>query len=843
MKKINFNDRWFVQSGIKGPFDNLTPVQTGGTEVVLPHDAMICEERDPSVASGKQTGFYPAKNYTYTREFYAPEEWKEKTVIFEFEGVAQHSQVFLNEERSAAHLNPYTGFYVETEGKLKYGEKNSLKVLAISHDLSSRWYPGAGMIRQVVMHIGGKIYIIPDSVKIIQEEIESDFAVLQIVSGVCNRSDRTGELKVEIKISNTDGTAASEKTWVTVRQGRTVRIRQRVLIRSPKLWDPENPNLYQVEVSLYEEDKLLDATEEITGMRKITMDGEHGFCINGKEVKLRGACIHHDNGILGACTLEKAEEYRCSKLKEAGFNSIRSAHHPISKEMLNVCDRMGMLVMDELSDMWLEMKNPYDYAQYFGKNWEQDIRSMIMKDFNHPSVILYSIGNEIPDLSHDSGIEWNRRLAEKVRELDHTRYITNGLNGCLLLGKNIGAAFADAMGMTMDEMIAMAEQQAQNTGKTDTVEQKENDGGGIDEMNHLMGGMPPEFWKMLCNSSFMDEQIRKISGSLDAAGLNYMAERYEKDCEDYPDRVIIGTETYPADIVINWPLVEKHSNILGDFCWTGYDYLGEAGIGDYVYAENEDHSGEIMWPERTAACGDLDLIGNRRPMSYLREIVFGLRKKPYIAVERVDRYGQEVYRTAWAYKKDVVGSYTWNGFEGKPTSVDIFSADEEVELFINERSQGRKLAGKEHGYTASWDILYEPGTLTAVGYQDGVETGRTLLKTAGRDVQMQIEASTKELKADGSDLAFIKVNLVDKDGNINLQEKRKISVQVEGAGTLQGFGSADPCCTGSYQDTEWETYDGCVMAVVRSGKEKGTVKVTFKAEGCKSRCLEIRVKA
>lgn len=580
----------------------------------------------------------------------------------------------------AEHLGPYTGFYVETDGLLKFGENNSLKVLAISSDLCSRWYPGAGILRPVALHMGGKIHIVPDGVKIVSEVIEEDFAVLGVSTIIRNVDNAERHIRVETKVNSPDGVAAIENSWVTVKKGENCPIHQRLSVESPRLWDTEHPDLYRVEVSLYEENgtsdtvELLATAEEMTGIRKLILDAKYGIRINGRQVKLCGTCIHHDNGILGACTLEKAEEYCCQKLKEAGFNSIRSSHYPISKEMLWVCDRIGMLVMDELSDMWLEQKNPHDYAQHFKENWECDVEAMVAKDFNHPSVILYSIGNEIPDLAHDLGKEWNRKIAGKVRELDATRYITNSLNGCLLLGKNIGVVMDDAFGMAMEEMIAMAGQQVKSAE------------GGIDEMNHLTGGMPPELWKLFGTSNFMDEQIKKIAGSLDVTDLNYMAERYEIDSENYPNRIMVGSETYPSDIVTNWPMVEKHPNILGDFSWTGYDYLGEAGIGDYAYVEGGNTSGEIAWPERTASCGDLDLIGYRRPISYLRKIVLYIRKKPYIAAERMNRYGKEVYRTAWAYKKDVIGSYTWNGFEGREISVDVFSADEEVELFVNGKS-------------------------------------------------------------------------------------------------------------------------------------------------------------
>lgn len=826
MEKIGFNEGWSVQPGMKGPFDDLMGMSSAGRLVTLPHDAMIYEQRDPAAVSGGATGFYPIKNYTYVKEFEVPEDWKERSVTLEFEGVSQYAQVFLNGQRVAEHPNPYTGFYVALEGRLRYGEKNTLKVMAASSELSSRWYPGAGMFRPVVLHMGGKVHIEPDGVRVAAEEVETDLAVLGVSVAIHNGDGAEKAIRVETRVTAPDGAKTVENSWTTVKAGQRCRVRQRVQVESPKLWDTEHPELYQIEVSLYEGEMLLDAAQELTGIRKLSLDAKHGLRINGKPVKLRGACIHHDNGILGACTLDKAEEFRCRKLKEAGFNSIRSTHHPMSKEMLKACDRLGMLVMDELSDMWVEPKNPHDYAQHFEANWERDIEAMVAKDFNHPSVVLYSTGNEIPDLAHTLGKEWNRKLAGRLKELDPTRYVTNGMNGFLLLGGH------------MAEIMAEATQAAAEPAPAP----QEGGDGGIDEMNKTMGAMPPDAWQKLCNCAYMDRQLKEIAGDLDVTGLNYMAERYEADCRDYPSRITVGSETYPPDIVINWPLVEAHPNVLGDFCWTGYDYLGEAGIGDYNYGQAENGFGGTPWPQRTAACGDINLIGYRRPVSYLREIVFGLRREPYIAVERMDRYGKAATHTQWAYKKDVIGSYTWDGFEGRETSVDVFSAVEEVELFINGKSQGKRPAGKAHSYTASWTIRYEPGELLAVGYENGVETGRTVLKTAGKNVQLSAESNTGTLTADGADLAFITVCLKDQDGNENLQEKRTVSVTVEGPGVLQGFGSANPRSEGSYQDTQWETYDGCVMAVVRSGLEEGTVKVRFSAEDCGEACVELQVR-
>lgn len=285
---------------------------------------------------------------------------------------------------------------------------------------------------------------------------------------------------------------------------------------------------------------------------------------------------------------------------------------------------------------------------------------------------------------------------------------------------------------------------------------------------------------------------------MDITGLNYLTGRHELEKELHPNKTVLGTETYPADIVRLWDIVEKNDHVLGDFTWTGYDYLGEAGCGVFYYDGTMNFNG--VYPDRIAYIGDINIIGYRRPISYLREIVFGLRKEPYIAVERVDKYGMPHSQTAWMWK-DNVSSWTWPGYEGKPANVDVLSGAEEVELFLNGKSLGRKPAGKANKFAASYEMTYEPGELVAVSYENGQETGRYTLKTAGDDVVLTVDCEGEKLKADGEDLAFVTVRLTDQDGIDNLFAEKEVTVSVEGAGTLQGFGSADLRAIGSYDDT------------------------------------------
>ena len=423
--------------------------------------------------------------------------------------------------------------------------------------------------------------------------------------------------------------------------------------------------------------------------------------------------------------------------------------------MLDACDKYGMLVMDELSDMWTKHKNPNDYALYFLEHVDAEVKSMVKKDYNHPSVVLYSAGNEIPDLGRPRGAQINRHICNLFHEMDPYRFTTNAINGMLAAGAKMGLIMKDVMA-EMEKMKA-----AQPEGKEEE---------GASALNSMMAFMVGDAADAYSEIARMTETIEEASQAMDITGLNYLTGRHELEKELHPNKTVLGTETYPADIVRLWDIVEKNDHVLGDFTWTGYDYLGEAGCGVFYYDGTMNFNG--VYPDRIAYIGDINIIGYRRPISYLREIVFGLRREPYIAVERVDKYGMPHSQTAWMWK-DNVSSWTWPGYEGKPANVDVLSGAEEVELFLNGKSLGRKPAGKANKFAASYEMTYEPGELVAVSYENGQETGRYTLKTAGDDVVLTVDCEGEKLKADGEDLAFVTVRLTDQDGIDNLSPRRK----------------------------------------------------------------------
>lgn len=830
MIRQNFNHQWMCMDGSASFLEKLQMTQSDAPRVTLPHDAMIHETRNPNTQNGAQTGFYPGGNYEYIKHFDAPTDWQEKTVILEFEGVYQTALVYLNDCLVAKNYSGYSNFYVQLDRYLEYGRRNTLKVIVDnSAEKNSRWYSGSGIYRNVKLLVGSRIHVPADGLRIHTYDVSRESAVVEVETAIRNISKTKEKVTVCLELCQEGKQVYFEKTVVTVFGNTDDKIYQRFCLQQPRLWDCEDPALYECRLSLYAGEELLDVTVETFGIRRLQLDAVHGLRINGKQVKLRGSCIHHDNGILGAATLEQAEERKCRLLKQAGFNSIRSAHHPASKALLDACDRMGILVMDELYDMWTNHKNIHDHALYFCDTWQEDVAKMVAKDYNHPCVILYSIGNENFELSTDRGRELNRILANKLRQLDRTRYVTNGIHGLT------------AVPTQMEEIVKDIKQQmqSQKTAKLHAAEKEELESGeGSNALNSFTDLLTGQIGKAFACHPLVTAGVEELIQPMDVIGYNYFAGRHAYEIQCHPHKTVLGTESYPSELVNIWADTKRYNHILGDFTWTGYDYLGEAGAGIFYYDGRENFSS--YYPDRLAYVGDINLIGYRRPISYLREIAFGLRKTPYIAVERVDRCGMKHSQNPWMMK-DSVASWTWPGYEGKPAMVDVYADAEEVELFLNGRSLGRKTAGEAHGYMATFETAYEAGELLAIGYDQGVETGRFLLTTAEGEPQLSVTADRTVLRANGADLAFITVKLVDRHGNDNLFAKKRVTVDICGAATLQGFGNADPQAEGSYDDTTWETFDGYLLAAVRAGIEPGQVTVSFAAEGCQTQTILLQV--
>ena len=799
-----FNDGWTVRPRVSA-FSEMGRTSAAAEPVRLPHDALLSLDR--TAASTSASGYYPSAEFEYAKAFDVPEDYRGKRVTLRFEGVYRDAMVYVNGAFAAQRPSGYATFDVPLDDYLRYGESNTIKVEARAH-ADSRWYTGAGIHRDVYLSVTDLVHIEADGLRVSTPDIDADRAVVHAAVSVRNRSTSTRTVTVATTVRDADGNeVASGTSPATLRSGSQATVRTRLYVAEPKLWGTESPYLYTATTVVSEGDELLDERSTTFGIRRIQLDPQQGLRINGDAVKLRGACIHHDNGLLGAATIGRAEERRVEILKQAGFNAVRSAHNPISQAMLDACDRLGMLVMDETFDMWTESKSPYDYSLAFAEWWERDVESMVAKDYNHPSVIFYSIGNEIPETGTPLGSERGRRLAEKVRALDSTRLVTNGVNGFVSV---------------LPQVMAMM--QGQGGG---------GDGGGVNTFMNNAGAM----MNQISASSLVTEATAESFAVLDVAGINYGDGRYELDRELFPDRVIVGTETFPTRIDVNWKLVEENPQVIGDFTWTGWDYLGEAGIGRTVYLGREELTLSAPFPWLLAWCGDIDITGHRRPASYYRETVFGLRHEPYIAVQRPEFHGEPRHDGMWTWS-DSVSSWSWTVEAGSPVTVEVYSDADEVELVVNGSSVGRQPAGADHGFRATFETTYEPGELVAIAYVGAAETARTVLTSAIGEVQLAVEADRTQLIADDHDLGFIAIELRDATGNPATADERMVTARVEGAGILQGFGSARPDPTAGYGASVQRTFDGRLLAIVRP-TEAGAITVIVESEGLKPVQLEL----
>ena len=807
MIRESFNKGWMIQPA--SGFFKMSMREAPKT-VTLPHDDMITKKRDPKVVGEGKKGYFPDGSVEYVKKFYVPDEYKEKRVTIEFEGVYMNAMVYINGDFAGQQVYGYSNFYIKADRLIRYGADNEIKVIAKSQD-DSRWYTGTGIYRNTKIMVANPVHIAVDGIKISTSDIDNNHAVVNVATEVENEGLNTQSTMIVTEIIDASGNVlAVDKAPFTAFAGEKATTRQRIYVKRPKLWSVESPYLYTCKSTVMEGENVLD--EEITtfGIRALSLDAEEGLRINGQVVKLRGACIHHDNGVIGAATFERAEERRVEILKEAGFNAIRSSHHPASKALLNACDRIGMLVMDECFDTWTNNKSDYDYALYFQMCWEQDVKAMVEKDFNHPCVIIYSIGNEISDTGMPGGAACGRKIAERIRSLDNTRYVTNAISRFISATNHIGEILKDMM----------------NSNDT-----------GID-VNSLMSDFT-EMIRVISDMEIVTNITAESFAAVDIAGYNYAEYRYIKDKKLFPNRVICGTETFPKDIADNWKLVKENGHVIGDFTWTGWDYLGEAGVGKVVYGDPQGQGIKGDYPWLTANCGDIDITGYRLPASYYREIVFGLRKQPYIAVQRPEHYGKEPIKTTWSWS-DTVSSWSWEGYEEKPVRIEVYSDAEEVELLVNGKAIAKAAAGEENQFRAEFNTVYSPGELVAVAYTNGLETGRTSLISAVGKANLLVEIDRLQITADDNDLSFVTISIVGENGVLKPLDNRKVTVKVEGAGILQGFGSRNPRSEEDYFDTEHTTFDGRALAVVRP-TNTGTIRLIIEAEGCPVQTAEIEV--
>ncbi|WP_288047844.1 glycoside hydrolase family 2 TIM barrel-domain containing protein [Nocardia sp.] len=805
MIRIPFNDDWYLagEGEPQGPLS-------------VPHDAMFYEKRDPDCRNAWNTGYFPGGTYRYTKTFPVPADWHDRHVVLEFEGVYQDCQVLLNGRLAGGHPNGYALFRVEAHSLVEFGSDNRVEVVARNDGPpNSRWYSGSGIHRPVSLLVGGPVHLVPDGVRVHTAALDATDARITVCTTIANTgiAARTATLVHHVYDPGGEWVLEHCETLSLPADG-VHTVRHDLGVAQARVWSPGDPALYTCRTRLLAHDQILDSVEVRFGIRIVDLDARNGLRLNGIPIKLRGGCLHHDHGVIGAHGLSAAEDRRVRILKAAGYNAIRSAHHPASRALLDACDRHGMLVMDELSDAWFRPKLAGDYSAHFEQWWRRDLESMVAKDYNHPSVILYSIGNEIAETATARGVELSRRIADTTRELDPTRYVTNCVNGLL-------------------NMIAPKDDPVRDARKRHDVDSEPHEN-LIAVVNFLMSVLMDKLGHLV-KLPRADRRTRDVFATVDIAGYNYMHGRYRTDLRRYPERVIVGSETPPPHTARIWREIEHQPRIIGDFTWTAWDYLGEAGIATRVYGAST--ALYRPYPALVAGTPVIDITGHRQTQSYLNEIIWHRATGPYIAVQPVDQSGRTRSRSGFR-TTDSLASWSWEGCEGRTAVVEVYADAAYVELLLDRYSLGSRPI--DHEYLARFETEYRPGELTAVAYHaDGSELGRTTLISAGPGLRLTLSCDRDRLHADGADLAFLDIALTDDHGTVKPLSDREITVTVDGAATLLGLGSAAPTTEEPFTDPVHSTHHGRALAVLRAGRHPGPITVTVTAEQCRPQHLHL----
>lgn len=825
MQKIDFNKDWMCRCLTR---------DEAAYPVTLPHDAMLSEPRTQESTGEGNIGWYIGGDYEYTKNFFVPEEYKDKKVLIEFEGIYHNGEVYINGKKAAYRPYGYTNFYVDTEGFFQYGKENEIKVIARNADQpNSRWYSGTGIYRPAYLYVGEEKHIPVNGVKI--RTLSYDPARIEVVVKtsspgevslkiefegskvlrVIGESTKIGNVNNDKIISSDNKNMQPNESVQTGKNGQKSELAQveaeknnqeaayqaifQLDVPNAKLWDTEHPNLYTCK-AIFGEDEVT----ETFGIRELIWNPQVGMTINGERVILRGACFHHDNGVLGACTYPEAEERKMRILKENGYNAVRSAHYPCSKALLDACDRVGMLMMDEYVDVWYIHKTKYDYAGQLADWWKQDLKDMVDKDYNHPSVIMYSTGNEVAETAQKKGIALTGDMTNYLHSLDSTRPVTCGINIFFNFLSSIG------LGVYSDD-------KAEKTAASKPEKKKKPVGS---EFYNTLACLVGDYF-MKCGATLYpcDLRTKDAYANMDIAGYNYGIFRYKHDLKKYPNRLILGSETFCKDAYSFWEIAKKNKRIIGDFVWAGWDYIGEVGDGA---AEYSDYKFEDPATRMTGGNGRIDLNGKPRAEAAYTRVAFERETGPFIAVDPV--YQKEKLRlTGWQLTK-ALESWAWDGCNGEPAKVEVYARAAQVELFINGKSVGKKKVKK---CRANFNTTYQDGEITAVSYdENGREINRYSLQTAGKETVLQVRPEEKTVKSEG--LAFIQLQYTDNKGIWKPMEKHNIKVTVEN-GVLKGLGSPAPYVKGNYTDHTVATYYGEAMAVVQADGN-GPVKVTVADE-------------
>lgn len=755
----------------------------------LPHDWSIEDlpgtrsPFNPAAISQVNGGFTEGGTGWYRKTFSIDQHQKGQRFFIRFDGVYMNADVWINGQMLGNHPYGYTSFAFDLTPHIKPGAANTIAVKVRNEGENSRWYSGSGIYRHVWLSVLDPVHIDQWGTYITTPTVTPDAATISVKTRLSNSDSISHRITLYSIITDANGkevaSTSSQKTLSPDKKTGKEETEQTITLSSPVLWSVDKPVLYTLHTKLYQQMAnggqpiLLDEQQTPFGIRTLSFDTT-GFRLNGKLIKLKGGCIHHDNGPLGAKAYDRAEERKIELLKASGYNAIRLSHNPPSPALLNACDRLGMLVIDEAFDMWREGKNPADYHRYFDDWWRRDLESMVIRDRNHPSIIMWSIGNEIPERGTAAGAKTASTLASYIRQMDPTRPVTAAVNG-------------------------------------------------------LNPDKDPFF------------------AALDIAGYNYAAggdhwqqNVYAQDHQRVPTRIMYESESYPLDAFDSWMKVLDHPYVLGSFVWTAVDYIGEASIGWLGYFQKAN-----FYPWTLAFCGDLDICGWKRPQSYYRDVLWKEQQLSVFVRPPQPSFKENPDREAWSkwHWADAVAEWNWQGHENQPLDVTVYSSCDQVELFLNGKSLGKKTTNRSTEFMATWKIPYVAGELKAIGFKGKKAVQSTLLNTPKEVSQMRLLPDRTQLMADNQDLSYITVECIDADGNINHEATPLIKFDVSGDAQIVGVGNADPRSTESYVQPERKAWKGRALVIVKAGKQTGKITLTASTAGTKDVTVDIDIKA
>lgn len=735
-------------------------------KINLPHDWSVQFNPDSAANAGNDGGYLPGVDAVY-RYTLPVDSVLPGTYMLYLEGAYMNPTVWVNGEEVDSHIYGYTSFRVDITDYLEKGDNTVAITVDNSNQKNSRWYSGTGIYRPVWLEHYNPVYIEPASMFVTTPGIRPGMAIGRLEAMVLDsRHERKGgaTLTGTLTVTGPDGVAMKPDVF-DIEFGDNEFAKPVLFdfpVPDPQVWSPSTPRLYKATLTVADAEGV-QAEETVTfGLRTFDYDAEEGAFLNDEPIKINGACVHHDNGMLGAASYDAAEWRKALMLKRAGFNAVRTSHNPPAPAFLDACDHIGLLVIDEAFDGWAEKKTPHDYGEVFEEQWPADLEAMVRRDRNHPSIIAWSIGNEILERKSPEAVTIAGEMASLCHRLDPTRPVTQAL------------ASWDADWDIYDPLAAQH----------------------------------------------------------DIIGYNYMIHKVESDHERVPERVVWQTESYPRDAFSNYLKVRDLPYVIGDFVWTGIDYLGESGIGRHYYDGDVpgEHYDRPLWPWHTGVCGDIDLIGQRKPISYYRDMLHNNLDTVYMAVREPDGYRGKIRETLWG-TYPTVESWNWPGHEGKPIEVEVITRYPQVQLYLNDRPVAKKKVDESTQYKAIFTLPYEEGTLRAVALDaKGKEVMSDTLATAGKSAAVVVDYERIGTTGTDYDLIFVTASVVDAEGRVNPLDDNLLTFAVTDGAELLASGNADSTDLIGYTRPMHQTYQGRVGAVVKAPRHHSpTLTVTSAA--------------